>query len=266
MEAEIYKDKRIRSIQWKDLLSLTTWEIVYELTLSLPWLGLSILCAWIHWYIPALMLSFVFFLTGLRQVHNAYHYALGISERATEWVIFLLSIVMMGSLHAVKYNHLQHHKHCLNDGDIEGMSARMSWWKALLFGPAFPFLLHYNALKNAGRKIKIWILAEVIIIVLVIIIAFYFPQLRILRFHVTAMLIGESMTAFFAVWTVHHDTDENNYYLGRTVRGKLKSVLFYNMFYHAEHHLFPKVPTCHLPELAKRLDEQFPDLKNVKVL
>jgi fatty acid desaturase len=26
------------------------------------------------------------------------------------------------------------------------------------------------------------------------------------------------------------------------------------MFYHAEHHLFPAVPTCRLPVLARRLD------------
>jgi fatty acid desaturase len=32
-----------------------------------------------------------------------------------------------------------------------------------------------------------------------------------------------------------------------------------------EHHLFPAVPTCHLPELSKRLDEVAPELlsKNV---
>jgi fatty acid desaturase len=26
------------------------------------------------------------------------------------------------------------------------------------------------------------------------------------------------------------------------------------MFYHAEHHLYPQVPTCHLGVLAERLD------------
>ena len=30
---------------------------------------------------------------------------------------------------------------------------------------------------------------------------------------------------------------------------------------HVEHHLFPTVPTCHLPKLAERLDEVAPELK-----
>ncbi|MBK8345469.1 MAG: fatty acid desaturase [Bacteroidetes bacterium] len=38
------------------------------------------------------------------------------------------------------------------------------------------------------------------------------------------------------------------------------------MFYHTEHHLFPKVPTCHLPQLAARIDEVIPEIKNKTVL
>ena len=36
------------------------------------------------------------------------------------------------------------------------------------------------------------------------------------------------------------------------------------MFYHLEHHLFPNVPTCHLPQLASRLDHLAPDLASKK--
>ena len=38
------------------------------------------------------------------------------------------------------------------------------------------------------------------------------------------------------------------------------------MFYHTEHHLFPKVPTCHLPELAERIDKVMPEIKDKTVL
>jgi fatty acid desaturase len=67
------------------------------------------------------------------------------------------------------------------------------------------------------------------------------------------MLAGECLTAFFAVWTVHHDCQEND--LARTQRGRWINRLCYSMFFHAEHHLFPAVPTCHLEALARRLDE-----------
>jgi fatty acid desaturase len=38
------------------------------------------------------------------------------------------------------------------------------------------------------------------------------------------------------------------------------------MFFHAEHHLFPAVPTPHLPELARRLDAVRPELRRRPVL
>ncbi len=72
------------------------------------------------------------------------------------------------------------------------------------------------------------------------------------------MLIGEFFTAFFAVWTVHHDCDEET--IARTQRSGWKNFITYNMFYHLEHHLFPAVPTIKLPELAKRIDEKAPEL------
>jgi fatty acid desaturase len=37
------------------------------------------------------------------------------------------------------------------------------------------------------------------------------------------------------------------------------------MFFHVEHHLFPRVPTCRLRELARRLDAVAPDLARKRV-
>lgn len=51
----------------------------------------------------------------------------------------------------------------------------------------------------------------------------------------------------------------------RTIRGRLKGWATYDMFYHLEHHLFPAVPTCRLPELAKRLDAIDPELSSKRV-
>jgi len=264
METKIFKDSRLKSVQWKDLLILTPGEIFYELTLSLPWLIASLFFAHRNMLVPALFCSFLFFLTGLRQVHNAYHYALGISSENTDRFVWLLSVLMLASMHAVKYNHLQHHKNCLGEGDIEGMSARMVWWKVILFGPLFPFLLHANALVHAEWKIKRWIFIELTSILILTLVVFAWTDIYIFKYHFLVMLIGEAMTAFFAVWTVHHHT-EHHELPGRTIRGKFKSFMSYNMFYHAEHHMFPKVPTCHLPQLAERLDKSFPEVKKAHV-
>jgi fatty acid desaturase len=37
------------------------------------------------------------------------------------------------------------------------------------------------------------------------------------------------------------------------------------MFYHLEHHLYPRIPTCRLPVLAERLDRELPELVRKQV-
>jgi fatty acid desaturase len=110
---------RARQVEWRDLTTLSRLEIVKELTLSLPWLLGSLVFAHYGVFLAALACSFVFFLTGLRQVHDAYHYSLGLQNRATEWVMFVLSVVMLGSMHAVQITHLRHHRFLMADDDVE---------------------------------------------------------------------------------------------------------------------------------------------------
>lgn len=243
--------------------------MVHETLLSLPWLLGSLVFA--HWgYYPvALCFSFVFFLTGLRQVHNCFHSAMGISARANDLMMVVLSALMLGSMHAVRYNHLQHHKHCLDEHDVEGMCARMSAFRSLIFGPLFPLLLHANALQNASARQRVWIWGELLVNTILLVLVFGALDVRpfdarVLRYHYSAMIIGQCLTSFFAVWTVHRSCDRSHF-IARTVRGRWRSVLTFNMFYHVEHHLFPRVPTCKLPILAARLDERAPELKNMRV-
>lgn len=265
MSAEILSDKRLRQMQWKDLVELSRGEIVSELLLSLPWLLGSLCLAYHGHYGFALAISFIFFLTGLRQVHNAYHYALGIPRVACEWVMFLLSIIMLGSMHAIQWNHLRHHAHCLDEDDIEAMSARLPAWKAILIGPLFPIRLIGAALHGARCQQLHWIRAELAANLVVILVIVFILPLPFLLFHLSAMVIGNCLTAFFAVWTVHHDCDRSHF-IARTLRGRVMNAITFNMFFHIEHHLFPKVPTCHLPLLASRLDEVAPELRKMKVL
>ncbi|MCU7935373.1 MAG: fatty acid desaturase [Candidatus Thiodiazotropha sp. (ex Dulcina madagascariensis)] len=262
MEKEkiLENDERLQSIVWKDLLVLTKFEVFYELVISLPWLILSFLAVMEDIYILALAFSFMFFLTGLRQVHNASHYALGTSKAVTESVLFVLSILMLGSMHAVQINHLRHHKFFPDKNeDIEAISINMSPLGAILIGPIFPFLLHIKALKVGNEEQLRWIYFELLGNALWITIIFTLLEYTWLQYHVIAMSIGQCLTAFFAVWTVHHDCDPMEG-VARTIRNKYKAVITYKMFYHLEHHLFAAVPTCHLDILAKRLDAAMPEL------
>lgn len=254
------QDTRIRSIVWRDLLTLEKRDIFFELTLALPWLALEIFFISYGYYVLALIPAFFFFLTGLRQVHGGYHNSLGLTKSQTDWFLYVMSFLMLGSMHAVKYNHLQHHKHCLGEKDLEAKSAKMSAWGAIAFGPAFPILLHFKALKDGNAYYRRWIYAELAGNCVMIALAFYAP---IVFVHVVLMAVGQCLTAFFAVWTVHHGCDDEIF--ARTQRGFLKNFVSYDMFYHVEHHLFPTVPQKNLAVLAKRLDKEVPELTTKRV-
>jgi fatty acid desaturase len=263
------RDERLRTVEWRDLLPLTRWEVVHETLITAPWLAGS-LAAWrlaetSHPAFAAVALAsaFFFFLTGLRQVHNAYHYALGLGRWPTDLTMLALSAGMMSAMHAVQATHLNHHRHCLDAEDVEGRAARHAWWRALFGGPAFALHLHRAGWTLAGPRTRRWILAEVSALALMTTAAALIDWLP-LRAHVATMIVGQCFTAFFAVWTVHHDCQPAGR-IARTQRGWLKNVVSYDMFHHVEHHLFPAVPTCHLPELSRRLDRIAPEYKDLTV-
>jgi fatty acid desaturase len=250
------QDRRLRAVAWRDLAKLSPARSAQELLLPLPWLALSFVLAEAHLWPLALAMSFVFFLTGLRVVHGAYHYALGVPRSATEWVMAAFSILMLGSMHAIQWNHLRHHRHCLAPDDIEAMGARRSAFGALLLGPRFPVRLHAAAWAGAPRPLRPWIVGELAANALWL--ALLALPCEMLVYHILAMALGQCLTAFFAVWTVHHDCDERDAF-ARTIRNPLRNALSFSMFFHLEHHLFPQVPTAHLSTLARRLDQAMPE-------
>jgi fatty acid desaturase len=253
-----------RTVQWTDLLPLCKREILHELLLSSPWFAASLLAFSAGYYAPALFASFMFFLAGLRQVHNAFHCSLGVPRWMCDWVMFVLSLFMLGSMHAVQINHLRHHQHCMAEDDVEAMGARLSALGALLLGPRYPIELHRKALQVASPVQRRWIHAELAGNMLWAAAVFLIFDNAALKYHVMAMAAGQCFTAFFAVWTTHHGCDKDGLF-ARSIRNRIKATITYNMFYHFEHHVFPAVPTCKLPELAKRVDAAAPalGLKNV---
>jgi fatty acid desaturase len=254
------RDSHLRSVTWRDLTTLSRGETMKELLLPLPWLVASLALADRQLYLPALAMSFLFFLTGLRIVHGAYHYALGLPRRATELMMVVFSMLMLGSMHAVQWNHLRHHRHCLGRDDIEAMGAHRSAFGAILLGPRFPFLLHRTALVEAGPATRLWIQVELAANAVWLVLLPGAVPCGALRYHVLTMATGQCLTAFFAVWTVHHDCAPNGV-VARTIRNPLRRALTFNMFFHLEHHLFPQVPTAHLPILARRLDQAAPQAR-----
>jgi hypothetical protein len=117
-------DGRLRAVEWRDLLPLTRREVVCETLIAAPWLAGSL----VGWHLAetshpgfaaAALLSafFFFFLTGL---HNAYHHALGLGRWLTDLTMVALSVSMLSAMHAIQATHLHHHRHCLDEADVEG--------------------------------------------------------------------------------------------------------------------------------------------------
>lgn len=254
----------LQKIEWKDLLHLSFKETLIEFLLPWPWFIASLYAAHLQWYVLALFFSFMFFLVMGRLSHAAIHNSLGITRQQNRWVLILCSFFILSSMHAIQINHIRHHRLLMQDEDIEAMSAKMPWWKALLIGPWYTILLHIKAFQIGNEQQRKWMMLELMLIIILISAIFFYFNVTFLKFHVIAMLFGQSMTAFFAGWLVHHDT-EDHIYQARTLRSHLKGKMSYSMFYHVEHHLFPSVPAQRLHIIAQRLDAYHPDLKMKKV-
>lgn len=207
MSVEVLRDPRIRSVAWRDLTRLSRPEIAKELLLPLPWLALSLWLASRGMYLPALGASFVFHLAGLRQVHNAFHATIGLPRWALDALLLVQSVLMLGSMHAVRFNHMRHHKHCMDDDDVEAMGAKMGALRAIATGPLFPLLMHARALRSAGRAQRRRMLVELGANVAWVALVFVVWSVSALRYHVGALVIGQCLSSFFRVWTVHHGCD-----------------------------------------------------------
>lgn len=236
--------------RWKDLVRLTPWQRLVQVTLPVPWLALSLACFWAGAWPAGLGCSFYVFLTGLRLSHDAQHRSLGLDRWGHDVVLAVLSVVMGASMHAVQTTHLHHHRHQLDERDVEGAVARLPFPRVLLAGPGFIFDLHRFALRHGTAAQRRWVGAELGAIALLWPVAALGVG-RVVVAHELAMLLGESLTAFFAVWLVHRGAAHLPT-KSRTERSALVNALTYDMLLHADHHAYPAVPTLHWPQLAAR--------------
>lgn len=197
-----------------------------------------------------------FFTAALRQAHDSYHRTLGVGKVATELMLFMLSITMLCSTHAIRHTHLNHHRDPLGDSDVEGNWARRPWYQAILGGTWFSIVIQWFGLTHGSRRNRLLVAIDMLLIIAVMTVTIITMH-PILVYHVLIMILANTMVGFFAVWSVHHGCDEIVY--ARSERHPLINLLTFNLLYHIEHHLFPAVPTNHLPILARRLDTHAPE-------
>ena len=264
----------INAVKWQDLRSLTRGQIAYNVILPYPFLLLSWWFASQSWYVLACGASYLFFAAAFRQAHDGYHHSLGTGKRTTTGILLLLSVLLITSLHSIRATHMEHHRNPLGDSDIEGSLAKVSWWQAMLGGVTYRLSIYRQGLRLSSRRNQRIAYLEFGLIALVIATALVlsvFPiavpaiamSAQVLMYHILTMMLANASVGIIAVWGVHHDCDET---VARTERNLLVNFLTFNLLYHVEHHLFPAVPSNHLPQLAKRLDTAAPHLTKAHVL
>ena len=136
---DIYPE--LQKVQWCDLVKISKWHLIKELLLPLPFLGICFYSLSTYQLMYALPASFFFFLTGLRLSHNAQHNIVGCTKKGCDIILFILSPLMMNSMHAVQVTHLRHHQLCLTPEDEEGFCAKMPFYQAFVYGPLFTIVL-----------------------------------------------------------------------------------------------------------------------------
>ena len=254
-----------RTVSWKDLVEYQRFETVRELCLPLPWVLMAFVCGQqasavgvagvAQWgWIAAMGIAVIYvFMLGLRVAHNAFHGTLGLTRSGDDWVMWLISVMMLGSSHAINYTHMHHHKHCMEKGDVEGELANLPFWQALVKSPIYPVYIHIVALRDAPVAQKRWIQAELSVSVLVQCVMLVWLDSPVFMLYSMMMLAANLAAPMVGIWAVHRQCEDSPVD-ARSCRSRVVNFLTCGMFYHAEHHLFPAVPTRHLAALAKRID------------
>jgi beta-carotene hydroxylase len=250
----------------RDLLTISRRQ--RWLALARPFLGVAAfaVAAYAGWWWLTPVIVFLIFVAVVTVTHDVVHGSLGLSPVQTEWALFALGAVLLESGHAYRTSHLQHHRVFPGPDDPEGDPARLSFWGAVLYGPLFlPRLWWWAFRRQRGNRVqRRWLLIEAGWALLL-------PLIGLLVRPLTAVVLTYSALAIVGSWVYplltvhlpHRHYGDTPLTQTHTLRGRIIPTLFLELTYHLEHHLYPSVPSHHLPRLAQRLD---PILRNAGVV
>ena len=237
-----------------DLLETTPRQ--RRVALARPVAGIALFgaVAYLRWWWLAPAAMFGIFVAVVTVTHDVVHRSLGLGRRATDWALFGLGLVLLESGHAYRTTHRQHHHTFPADGDPEGYPARLSFARAVCYGPVFlPRLWVWSYRRH--RRDRAWLVAEAAALPAAILAAvLLWPLTPGPAVYVAGAVLGSWVYPLLTVYLPHHDFGDEPVTQTRTLRGRLIPALFLELAYHLEHHLYPQVPSHHLAELARRLD------------
>jgi beta-carotene hydroxylase len=238
-----------------DLLVTTPRQRVTAL--ARPFLGVAVFAAvvWLGWWWLTPLVVFGIFVAVVTVTHDVVHRTLGLTEQETDRWLFLLGLVLLESGHAYRITHRQHHRLFPSPDDPEGYPANLSFLGAVAYGPVFLVRLWIWSFRRAGLRDRSWLMLEALIPVTAVVVGLLYS--RGLLFYAVLAIAGSWVYPLLTVYLPHHDYGDEPLKQTRTLRGRIIPAIFLELTYHLEHHLYPQVPSHHLPELARRLDPYF---------
>jgi beta-carotene hydroxylase len=199
------------------------------------------------------------FVAVVTVTHDVVHGSLGLGLRQTEWALFVFGAILLESGHAYRATHLRHHRAFPGPDDPEGDPARMTFWGAVLYGPLFlPRLWWWAYRRSRSAGPRCWLLAEAGWALAVPLAgALLWQRTPAVAAYAALVLVGSWVYPLLTVYLPHHDYGDTPLTQTSSLRGRFLPALFLELTYHLEHHLYPSVPSHHLPELGRRLDPVF---------
>ena len=188
-----------------DLITVPRHQLVIEICLPLPWLGLSLwLYSGAYWPI-GMLASFLCFLGCLRLNHEAIRGNPGLSRRWNGVILHVLRGLRLGSNPADAFCHLPHHRDMTGPDDCEGHCAKMTFGQVPVHGPRFPVEINRAAWTQGSRFWRRRIVIDRLCVAGFVGGAALIGQ-GFQGLHGAAMALGQCLTAQFAVSATHHGT------------------------------------------------------------
>jgi fatty acid desaturase len=230
------------------------------IALTRPYVGAAVFAAvaWLGWWWLTPIVVFAIFVAVVTVTHDVVHRTLGLTEDETDRWLFLLGLVLLESGHAYRITHRQHHRLFPSPDDPEGYPADLSFLGAVCYGPVFLIRLWLWSFRRACLRDRVWLALEGVAPVAAVIGgALLWPVTPALLVYAVMAIAGSWVYPLLTVYLPHHGYGDEPLSQTRTLRGRLIPAVFLELTYHLEHHLYPQVPSHHLPELARRLDPHF---------
>lgn len=215
------------------------------------WLG-----TW--WSIPV---AFACVLAASVLVHDLIHDALSFGGRRNDVLLSAYALFLLKSGHALRRLHLEHHKHCLGDGDLEGGVVHIPTWRLLVTGPWLALQARVHSWK-AERRARTWQAVETFLDVLltVALVASFARTGNTAPLVFLGAVVSVTVTVPILGAKIPHLLPEQWPRLVRFLRpfaGRLTPAAS-SLLFHELHHRRPRLPAALLPANAGLLETTAP--------